>query len=207
VRVVSSQWSRVSKRICWVALGTLFFGLCLSAGAQQSAKIPRIGYVSNRVKPSPDSPDSGEAAFRQGLRDVGYADGKNIFIEHRYAEGKEDRLPELVAELIQLRVDVIVSATIRGIRAAKQATKTIPIIMVTTADPVAAGFVESLARPGGNVTGLTRLTRDLSGKRLELLKESIPKVSRVGVLWDSSGQAGQATDSGFRSYEAAARAH
>ena len=137
------------------------------------------------------------------MRDVGYADGKNVVVEYRYAEGKDNRIPDLVAELIQLKVDVIVSATIRGIRAAKQATKTIPIIMVTTADPVAAGLVESLARPGGNVTGLTRLTRDLSGKRLELLKESVPKVSRVGVLWDASGQP---TESGFKSYAAASRA-
>ena len=117
------------------------------------------------------------------MRDVGYTEGKNILLEYRYAEGKEDRIPALVAELIQLKVDVIVSATIRGIRAAKQATKTIPIIMITTADPVAAGLVEGLARPGGNVTGLTRLTRDLSGKRLELLQESVPKISRVQGLF------------------------
>ena len=188
-----------------LALGALLFTPWARVEAQQPNKIPRIGYVSNRVKPSPSSPDFGQEAFRQGLRDVGYTDGKNILVEYRYAEGKDDRLPELVAEVIQLKVDVIVSPTIRGILAAKQATKTIPIVMVTTADPVAAGLVESLARPGGNVTGVTRLTRDLSGKRLELLKEAVPKVSRIGVLWNASGQAGQATDSGFKSYEAAAR--
>src|SRR6266404_9277658 len=116
-------------------------------------KIPKIGYVSNRVRPSPSSPDFGQEAFRKGLRDVGYADGKNVVVEYRYAEGRDNRLADLVGELIQLKVDVIVSATIRGIRAAKQATKTIPIIMVTTVGPVVAGLVDSLARPGGNITG------------------------------------------------------
>ena len=193
----------MKRKITVLTLCPMLFALCFPAEAQQPGKPPIIGYVSNRVEPTPNSPDLGQEAFRRGLRDVGYTEGKNILIEYRYAEGKDDRIPALVAELIQLKVDVIVSATIRGIRAAKQATKTIPIIMITTADPVAAGLVEGLARPGGNVTGLTRLTRDLSGKRLELLQESVPKVSRVGILWDASGQA---TDSGFKSYEAAARA-
>ena len=112
---------------------------------------------------------------------MGYIEGKNILVEFRYAEGKLDRLPGLVDELVQLKV-VIVYATLPGIRAAKQATKTIPIVMVTPADPVATGLIESLARPGGNITGLTRLTRDLSGKRLELLKEAVPGVSRVEPL-------------------------
>ena len=124
-------------------------------------------------------------AFRQGLRDLGYIEGKNILVEYRYIEGKRDRIPGLVAELVQLKVDVLVSGTLPAIRAAKQATKTIPIVMVTTMDPVATGLVDSLARPGGNITGLTRLTRDLSGKRLELLKEVVPGISRVGVLWDA----------------------
>jgi len=191
------------KNILRLALGAMLLALSFPAEAQQPGKMPRIGYVSNRVKPTATAPDTVAVPFRQGLRDVGYIEGKNILVEYRYAEGKDERLPDLVAELIQLKVDVIVSATLRGIRAAKQATKTIPIVMVTTADPVAAGLVDSLARPGGNVTGLTRLTRDLSGKRLELLKESVPRVSRVGILWDASGQA---TDSGLKSYEAAARA-
>ena len=191
------------KNITALIFLCMLFATGVTAEAQQPGRTRIIGYVSNRVKPTANSPDLGQEAFRRGLRDVGYTEGKNILIEYRYAEGKDDRLPILVAELIQLKVDVIVSATIRGIRAAKQATKTIPIIMVTTADPVATGLVDSLARPGGNVTGLTRLTRDLSGKRLELLQESVPKVSRVGILWDASGQA---TDSGIKSYEAAARA-
>jgi len=181
----------MNRKIVICLLTGCLMCIALFAEAQQPGKVPKIGYVSNRVRPSPSSPDFGQEAFRQGLRDVGYADGKNVVVEYRYAEGKDNRLPDLVGELIQLKVDVIVSATIRGIRAAKQATKTIPIIMVTTVDPVAAGLVDSLARPGGNITGVTRLTRDLSGKRLELLKESVSKVSRVGVLWDASGQAGQ----------------
>ena len=141
-------------------------------------------------------------AFWQGLPKLDYVEGKNVLVDRRYAEGKEDLIPSLVAELIQLKVDVIVSATIRGIRAAKQATKTIPIVMITTADPVAAGLVDSLAHPGGNITGLTRLTRELSGKRLELLKEVVPRISRVGVLSSS----GETTGSSFTYYEAAARA-
>ncbi len=166
--------------------------------AQVTKPIPRVGYLSNRVKPLPDSPDMGEQAFRRGLRELGYTEGKNILIEYRHSEGNDDLLPGFVDELIGLKVDVIVSATMRGIRAAKQATKSIPVIIITTADPVAAGLVDSLARPGGNVTGLTRLVRELSGKRLELFKEAIPKLSRVGLLWDGRGQA---VSSGFKEYE------
>ena len=123
-------------------------------------------------------------AFRQGLRDLGYTEGKNIVVEYRYVEGKLDRYPSLVAELVQLKVDILVVTA--AILTAQQATKTIPIVMVTNGDPVAEGFVDSLARPGGNITGLTRLTRELSGKRLELLKEAVPTISRVGVLWDTN---------------------
>src|SRR5262249_30321689 len=125
-------------------------------------------------------------AFRQGLRDLGYIEGKNIFVEYRYAEGVVARIPSLVAELVQLNVDVLVSGNFATIRAAKQATKTIPIVIVTAQDPVAAGLVDSLARPGGNITGLALLTRELSGKRLELLKEIVPKISRVGIIWDTN---------------------
>ena len=138
-------------------------------------------------------------AFRQGLRDLGYMEGRNIQIEYRSAEGKSDRFPSLVTELVELKVDVLVSPTPTGLRAAKQATKTIPIVMVTTVDPVAAGLVDSLARPGGNVTGITRLTQELSGKRLELLKEVVPGISRVGVLWTRGS-------TGLKDHEAAARA-
>ena len=186
-----------------IIVSAVFFALCFPVRAQQPAKVPRIGFLSNRVSPTRVTPDLIADAFRQGVRNLGYIEGKNILIEHRYAEGKEEMLPTLVAELLQLKVDVIVSATLRGIRAAKQATKTIPIVIITTADPVAAGLVDSLARPGGNITGLTRLTRDLSGKRLELLKEAVPRISRVGVLWDAGGLT---TDTSFTSYEAAALA-
>ena len=189
------------KIIIWLL--TIFFLVTAVAEAQQPNKIPRIGYLSRRGEPTPANPDPNANAFRKGLSDLGYTDGKNIVIDFRYAEGKTDRLTGLVAELIQLKVDILVSGTSQAIRAAKQATQTIPIVMAITGDPVADGLVNSLARPGGNITGLTRLTQDLSGKRLELLKESVPKISRVGVLADASAQA---TDRGFKSYEAAARA-
>ena len=138
-------------------------------------------------------------AFRRGLRDLGYIEGKNILVEDRYAEGKADRIPSLVAELVQLKVDILVSPNSAAIRAAKESTKTIPIVMVITDDPVATGLVDSLARPGGNVTGLTRLTQELNGKRLELLKEVVPTASRVGVLLVAGFTV-------FREYEAAAHA-
>jgi len=142
-------------------------------------------------------------AFRQGLRELGYIEGKNILIEYRYAEGNLDRLPGLVAELVQLKVDVLIVINLPAIRAAKQATKTIPIVIVTSVDPVATGLVDSLARPGGNITGLTTLTRELSGKRLELLKETVPRMSRVGVLWDTNAPG---PIIGYKEYEAVARA-
>jgi putative ABC transport system substrate-binding protein len=144
-------------------------------------------------------------AFTQGLRDFGYIEGKNILVDYRYAEGKPDRMPTLVGELVQLKVNVLVAEGLTTARAAKQATTIIPIVMVTANDPVASGLVDSLARPGGNVTGLTRLTRDLSGKRLELLKDVLPALTRVGILWDA-GFPSEATNVGFKAYEKAARA-
>jgi putative tryptophan/tyrosine transport system substrate-binding protein len=168
--------------------------------AQQPKKIPRIGYVSGADDLNNPGP---EEAFRQGLRDLGYIEGKNILVEYRSQEGKADRGPSLVAELVQSKVDVLVLVTSPAIRAAKQATKTIPIVMVTTADPVATGLVDSLARPGGNITGLTRITRDLNGKRLELLKEVVPTTPRVGVLFQAGSTSG---DIHFKEYETAARA-
>ena len=163
-----------------ILLCAMFFALCFSAAAQQPKKIPRIGYLSA----SGDAKNPGPLveAFRQGLRDLGYIETKNILVEYRYLEGKSEATPGLVGELVQLKVDVLVLGPQPAIRAAKQATKSIPIVMVTSQDPVAAGFVSSLARPGGNITGLTRLTRELSGKRLELLKEAVPGISRVGAL-------------------------
>jgi putative tryptophan/tyrosine transport system substrate-binding protein len=125
-------------------------------------------------------------AFRQGLRELGYEQGRNMAIEARYAEGKLDRLPELAAELVNLKVDIIVAATTPAILAAQKATHTIPIVMTTVGDPVATGMVASLARPGGNITGLTIVAPQLSAERLQLLKEAVPSISRVAVLWDSA---------------------
>jgi putative tryptophan/tyrosine transport system substrate-binding protein len=181
--VSSDSWREAElnmKKKVTVLLSALLFVFCFSAEAQQPKKLPRIGYLVTAGDPGNlDSPDK---AFRQGLRELGYVEGENILIEYRYLEGKRDRIPSLVAELVQLKVDALVASTPPAIRAAKEATKTIPIVMVTFNDPVATGIVDSLARPGGNITGLTRLTRDLSGKRLELLTEVVPKMSRVGVL-------------------------
>src|SRR5262245_37230761 len=171
--VVSDQWSVNSERTGEKKqMGTrLFVFFCLlitvllitgPAEAQQPGKVPRIGYLSARGAGS--IPRSASERFGQGLRDLGYIEGKNILIEFRYAEGKLDRFPSLVAELVQLKVDVLVSTETTAIRAAKQATEIIPIVFITNQDPVAAGYVISLARPGGNITGLTTLNRDLSGK-------------------------------------------
>jgi putative tryptophan/tyrosine transport system substrate-binding protein len=169
--------------------------------SQQPGKMPRIGYISG----TGDATDQGPyvEALRHGLRDLGYVEGKNFVIEYRGAEGKPDRMPSLVNELVQLKVDVLVVPTPQAMRAAKDATKTIPIVMVTQVDPVATGLVDSLARPGGNITGLATLQRDLGGKRLELLTEVIPRLSRIGVLRNPDEQTGAI---GFKDYEAAARA-
>jgi putative ABC transport system substrate-binding protein len=155
----------------------------ISAQAQQPAKVPRIRYLSN-TDAATDSARAG--GIRLALRELGYIEGQNIAVEYRYAEGRPDRAPELAEELVRLKVDIIVVASgDPWIRAAKNATKTIPIVMMGLgSDPVRAGHVESLARPGGNVTGLTNLPRELGGKRLELLKEAVPKLARVAVLYD-----------------------
>ncbi len=193
----STANNKKAKVFCF-ALCAMLFALSLPVEAQQPAKTPRIGYVSGSGDSSNPGPEI--EAFRQGLRNLGYIEGKNILVEYRYVEGELDRVPRLVTELVQLKLDVLVVSPASAIRAAKQATKTIPIVMVAIQDPVATGLVDSLARPGGNITGLTRLTRDLSGKRLELLKEAIPGISRVGVLWNPAG-----SGIGFKGYEAAAR--
>jgi putative ABC transport system substrate-binding protein len=147
--------------------------------APQSGNIPRIGFLATGF----DSTTI--AAFREGLRDLGYVEEKNISIQFRDPEGHIGRIPDFVAELVQLNVDILVVGPLLAIRAAKEATKTIPIVMVTTVDPVEAGLVNSFARPGGNITGLATLTRQLGGKRLELAKEVLPRLSRIGVLSDS----------------------
>jgi putative tryptophan/tyrosine transport system substrate-binding protein len=173
----------MKKMVFSLALNAMLFALCLPAEAQQSAKIPRIGYLS--------AASASEVAFRtepfrQGLRELGYVEGKSIMIEYRYAEGKFERLPTLAAELVRLKVDIIVTAGPSATRPAKDATTTIPIVMTQDSDPIANGFIASLARPGGNITGLSTLAQELSAKRLELLQEIVPKLSRVAVLGTST---------------------
>jgi putative tryptophan/tyrosine transport system substrate-binding protein len=171
------------RKILAVVLTVLFLAAVDPAEAQQPKKVPRIGYLGAG---DPARESTRAEAIRQALRGLGYVEGQNIASEYRYAEGKQDRLPELAAELVRLKVDIIVAAGGFGpIRAAKNATKTIPIVMTGAGpDPVEAGFIESLARPGGNVTGLTNLNRELGGKRLELFKEAVPKLARVAVFYD-----------------------
>ena len=164
-------------------LSAMPLALCLPAEAQQLTKVARIGFLGG-VRPAAVS--ARIEAFRQSLRELGYVEGKNIVIEYRYAEDKLDRLPTLAAELVRLKVDVIVTGGPGSTRASKDATATIPIVMAQDIDPVATGFVASLARPGGNVTGLATFAPGISGKQLELLKESVPKISRVAVLGTST---------------------
>ncbi len=161
----------------------MLFALSLPAEAQQPTKIPRIGFLSATF---PSTISVRTEAFRQGLREFGYVEGKNIIIEWRFAEGKADRLRELANELVHLKVDVIVTAGPTATRPAREATKTIPIVMGFDSDPVGSGVVDSLARPGGNITGLSTLAPELSGKQLELLKEIVPRLSRVAVFGTSS---------------------
>src|SRR5215510_10992263 len=170
-----------------ILVAVILLTVAIVTEAQQAKKVPRIGYLSS-FDAATDSARS--EAIRLALRELGYIEGQNIAIEYRYAEEKNDRLPGLATELVRLKVDIIVvAAGDVTIRAAKNATKTIPIVMLGTgSDPVEAGHVESLARPGGNVTGLTILNRQLGGKRLELLKEAVPKLSRVAVLYDPANQ-------------------
>ena len=167
------------RKFFGLALSTLLLALFFSAEAQQPKKVPRIGFLSAT---SLSVISARIEALRQGLRELGYVEGKNIIIEYRWAEGKPERLPDLAAELVRLKVDLIVTTGPTVTRAAKEATNTIPIVMAQDSDPVKSGFVTSLARPGGNITGLSTLAAEVSGKRLELLKEIIPKLSRVAVL-------------------------
>jgi putative ABC transport system substrate-binding protein len=200
-RAMQNAKKPMSKLLLIVALSSLLVPLCWSAEPQQSsAKVPRIGYLASFGSPDASPARRQLDAFRQGLKDVGYIEGKNILIEYRHPKENPEQAPELAAELVRLKVDVVVAVDPTAIRAAKQATKTIPIVMITNQDPVAAGLVESLARPGGNATGLTRLTRELSGKRLEILKEVVPSITRVGVLWVRPTALG--TGNSFKNYQA-----
>jgi putative ABC transport system substrate-binding protein len=173
----------MKKKIIGFALGALLFAFSVSAEAQQPTKVPRIGFLAT-VSPSTIS-DRVEA-FRQGLRELGYVEGKTIVIEYRWAEGSVDRLPDLATELVRLKVEVIVTSGPTPTRSTKEATVTIPIVMTQVGDPVGNGFVASLARPGRNITGLSTLAPELSGKQLELLKEIIPKLSRMAVFGTST---------------------
>src|SRR5499426_14708 len=174
---------KMNQRISDVALCAMRFALCHPVGAQQPKKVTRIGYLA-QLDPTTESTRA--EAVRQALRERGYIEGQNIATEYRYAEGKTDRASQLVTELVRLKVDlIVVSGGGNWLRAAKNATKTVPIVMMGGGiDPVEAGVVENLARPGGNVTGITTLSRELGGKRLELLKEAVPKLARVAVLYD-----------------------
>jgi putative ABC transport system substrate-binding protein len=174
----------MNGKIFGFAFSTTLLALCVLGEAQEPKKIPKIGYLSGGsasiVGPRVD-------AFRQGLRQQGYTEGQNIEIEFRYAEGNLDRMPDLAAELVRLKVNVIVSGTEQGIRAAQKATKTIPIVMTATGDPVESGFVTSLARPGGNITGTTSSTSpESTRKQVELFKETVPQLSHLALLWNSS---------------------
>ena len=173
-----------------------------AAAAQPPEKVPRVGYLHPSSASDPARQRRFEA-FRKGLRELGYVEGQNIAIESRWAEDKYDRLPALAADLVRVKVDVIVGVGEQAIRAAQQATRTIPIVIAAVTDPVATGLVASLARPGGNITGLSMMGPELVGKQLELLKEVVPKISRVALLWNPSNPAGAPQ---LREAEVAARA-
>ena len=184
-----------------VVASSLVSFFCIAEAQQPTTKaLPKIGFISSTG--NPDSPSPLFDAFRQGLNELGYYDDKNVTVVSRHAEGRLDRMPGLVNELVQQRVDVIVAVNNVIIRAAKEATKTIPIVMVSSVDPVEAGYIQAFAHPGGNITGLANLGRDLSAKRVELLKVLLPKMSRISVLWDAAGPGPTAA---FKEYEVAAR--
>jgi putative tryptophan/tyrosine transport system substrate-binding protein len=170
----------MDKKVMSLGVCAMLFVLCFPAAAQQPGKLHRIGYLHNGAKL-----DVTDDAFQRGLRDLGYLEGKNIVLEYRYAEGKPERFLELASEMVRSKVDIIVAVNEAWVRAAKSATKTIPIVMVSVGpDPVEVGLVESLARPGGNITGVTLMAVELAGKRLELFKEAVPRLARVDALYD-----------------------
>ena len=190
----------MTKTIGLVVIVAMLASVCVT-DAQQTKKVPRIGYISG----TGDAINQGPyvEALRQGLLKLGYVEGKHFTIEYRGAEGKLDQIPNLVNELVQLKVHVLIAPVPVAIRAAKQTTRTIPIVMVAGIDPVATGLVDSLARPGGNITGISTLSQDLNGKRLELLKEVVPQLTRVGILLDFESSSSVIH---LREYETVARA-
>ena len=171
--------------LCGLTLGTL--SAPLAAEAQQAGRVWRIGFLGVTSGPVPGS-DPSLNAFLRRLRDLGYIEGKNIALEFRYSEGRTERYPVLAAELVNLKVDVLVAESTPAAIAAKQASSTVPIVMVSVGDPVGAKLIDSLARPGGNITGLSLLAPELAAKRLDLLKQTLPKISRVAVLWNSANE-------------------
>src|SRR5262249_3934247 len=176
----------MSRKIFRFVLGAMLFAVSVPVQAQQPAKVAKIGELTFGRR---SGLGAGRELLRQELRALGYVEGKNIAFEMRSAEGKLDRFPALANELVRLKVDVLVASSTAEILAFKNATRTIPIVIITTGDPVEAGMIDSLARPGGNITGFTEIGAVLAGKRLELLKETVPKLSRVAVLWDSQSSA------------------
>src|SRR5262245_28737110 len=194
-----SKQADMAREIIVVLLVSLAIVSVRLAEAQQPAKIPRIGVL---VPTSPSFFAARIKAFQQGLHEHGYVEGKNIMLEYRYAEGKVERFPELATELVGLKVEVIVTANDATVQAVKKASSTIPIVFTTVSDPVGTGIVASLAQPGGNATGLTIMMPELDGKRLELLKEAFPKITRVAFFWTVGGLRGNRT---FSDTEAVAK--
>jgi putative ABC transport system substrate-binding protein len=176
MRVTSGYWSVFNKDVFVFALCGVFFAFCTPVEAQETRKVPRIGYLRLNENSVNDE------AFRKGLREIGYVEGRNIQVEYRYSGGSLERLAAYAQELANLKVDVIIAASTQSIEAARRVTKTIPVVFPVTADPVASGFITSLARPGGNLTGLTTLNDQVAGKRVELLKEVMPRIAQLGVL-------------------------
>src|SRR5262245_20023541 len=190
-------WLRISS-----FAAVLLLAAPLAVEAQQAEQMPRVGYINPGFPSEPVRMRRLEA-FRQGLRELGYSEGRNIALEPRWAEGKYDRYPAIAADLVRLKVNVIVTIGGAATKAAKQATRTIPIVMSTVTDPVESGLVESLARPGGNVTGTSMMAPDLAGKQFELLRQALPEVSRVALLWNPANPGGAVQ---LREAEAAGRA-
>jgi putative ABC transport system substrate-binding protein len=192
----------MNRRAFLTALSGGLLAAPLAAEAQQAAKVARIGYLAASLAATPHLPE----AFRQGLRDLGYVEGRNVVIEYRDAEGKFERLPALAAELVAIKVDVVLAPPTVAALAAKQATRTLPIVFAAVADPVGSGLVTSLARPGGNITGLSNLAPELVGKCLEQLTQAVPGVSRVAVLWQPGAVPERTEKDMLKGAEVAARA-
>jgi len=193
-----------SKTLVWL-LATALLATAYAAEAQQQGKIPRIGFLTSSSSSDPATALRLDA-FRQSLRELGYVEGKNIIIEYRYADGKSERLTELAEELVRLKLDILVVPNDTTARAAKKSTETIPVVMASSGNPIGTGVIASLARPGGNITGLTSYTAELLGKRLQLLKEVLPKVSRFAFLNDATREATSASRAAFKEAQGPAKA-